>query len=576
MAMTVSQATELLTSKGQPFEVAREEIRGVPTLVWANAPKTLVELLRDSKRHGNKTFLVYEDERYSFEDHYELVTKFAGALRDLGVAKGDRVAIAMRNYPEWIYSFWAAISIGAISVPLNAWWSGDELAYGVKDSGSKVLIFDEERIQRIAPCLEELASSSNLQIITVRCTEDTRSKIPRSISQKRIQDLLAQEAPSQIDPAVLPDDPAVIFYTSGTTGKPKGAIGTHRNLATNLMNAFFITTRSTMLVKERGTIPAPENEDPVESTYLLSVPLFHATGCFATMIPNLVAGNKIILMRRWNPEDALALIEKESVTFFGGVPTMVWQVLNSPDFPRRDTSSIRNISYGGAPAPPELVRRIKEHFPTGLPSNGYGLTETSAIAAMNVGDDYVRKPDSVGPPVPVCEVRIVGSDGVDQGINTPGELWIKGPNVIPGYWNNEAATAASFSDGWLHSGDMAFVDEEGYLHIVDRTKDMLIRGGENVYSSEVEGAIYELPSVADVAVVGIPDLVLGEEVCAIIQPRPGHSISEQEVRDHVASRLAHFKVPKYVYFREDSLPRNAAGKLLKRQLKNEIIDSESK
>lgn len=574
--MSVSQATELLTSKGQPFEVAREEVRGVPTLVWANAPKTLLELLHDSKRHGNKTFLVFENERYSFIDHYALASALAGSLRDMGVTKGDRVAIAMRNYPEWIFSFWAAISIGAISVPLNAWWSGDELAYGVADSGSKVLIFDDERTQRIAPYLGTLSSTSDIQVITVRCTQETRLKIPSSIDQKEIRELLKQEAPTQIDPAVKPDDPAVIFYTSGTTGKPKGAIGTHRNLTTNLMNAFFVSTRSTMLVKERSTLPEAENEGPVESTYLLSVPLFHATGCFATMIPNLVAGNKIILMRRWNPEDALALIEKESVTFFGGVPTMVWQVLNSPDFPRRDTSSIRNISYGGAPAPPELVRKIKEHFPTGLPSNGYGLTETSAIAAMNVGEDYVRKPDSVGPPVPVCEVRIVGPEGVDQGINTPGELWIKGPNVIPGYWNNEAATAASFSDGWLHSGDMAFVDEEGYLHIVDRAKDMLIRGGENVYSTEVEAAIYEHPLVADVAVVGIPDLVLGEEVCAIIQVRPGYKITEQEVRDHVGSRLAHFKVPKYVFFREDPLPRNAAGKLLKGQLKNEVVDPELK
>lgn len=573
MGMTVSQATELLTAKGQPFEVAREDIRGVPTLVWAKAPKNLVELLHGSSRHGDKTFLVFEDERYSFTEHYELVLTLAAELLEMGVEKGDRVAIAMRNYPEWIISFWATISIGAIAVPLNAWWSGDELAYGLENSGSKVLIFDQERIQRVAPYLSELSQSADLSVLAVRCSQDVSSKVPASIVQREMQDILKSGVRKPIEALIEADDPAVIFYTSGTTGRAKGAIGTHRNLVTNLMNAFFVTTRSTMLAKERSNSDNEATEAPAESSYLLSVPLFHATGCFATMIPNLVAGNKIVLMRRWDPEDALALIERERVTFFGGVPTMVWQVLNSPNFAKYDTSSIRNISYGGAPAPSELVRRIKEHFPTGMPSNGYGLTETSAIAAMNVGDDYVRKPDSVGPPVPVCEVRIIGSDGTDQDINTPGELWIKGANVIPGYWNNQEATAASFSNGWLHSGDVAFIDEEGYLHIVDRAKDMLIRGGENVYSPEVEGAIYEHPAVADVAVVGIPDLVLGEEVCAIIQLRPGHSLSEQELKEHVAKRLAHFKVPKYVYFREDALPRNAAGKLLKRQLKNEMTEN---
>lgn len=573
MGMTVSQATEILTAKGQPFEVAREDIRGVPTLVWAKAPKNLIELLHGSRQHGDKTFLVFEDERYSFTEHYELVLTLAAELLEMGVGKGDRVAIAMRNYPEWIISFWATISIGAIAVPLNAWWSGDELAYGLENSGSKVLIFDQERVQRVAPYLSELSQSADLSVLAVRCSQDVSSKVPASIVQREMQDILKSGVRKPIEALIDADDPAVIFYTSGTTGRAKGAIGTHRNLVTNLMNAFFVTTRSTMLAKERSNSDNEATEAPAESSYLLSVPLFHATGCFATMIPNLVAGNKIVLMRRWDPEDALALIERERVTFFGGVPTMVWQVLNSPNFAKYDTSSIRNISYGGAPAPSELVRRIKEHFPTGMPSNGYGLTETSAIAAMNVGDDYVRKPDSVGPPVPVCEVRIIGSDGTDQDINTPGELWIKGANVIPGYWNNQEATAASFSNGWLHSGDVAFIDEEGYLHIVDRAKDMLIRGGENVYSPEVEGAIYEHPAVADVAVVGIPDLVLGEEVCAIIQLRPGHSLSEQELKEHVAKRLAHFKVPKYVYFREDALPRNAAGKLLKRQLKNEMTEN---
>jgi long-chain acyl-CoA synthetase len=289
-------------------------------------------------------------------------------------------------------------------------------------------------------------------------------------------------------------------------------------------------------------------------------------------VANTAAGGKLVMMHRWDPDRALELIEREQITIFGGVPAMVWQVLDSPEFSRRDTSSVRSVSYGGAPAPPELVRRIKAHFPTGQPSNGYGLTETSSVTTMNSGSDYVRKPDSVGPPVPVVDLKVVDEDGNELPVGEAGELWVKGPNVVRGYWENAEATARTFTDGWLHTGDVAAIDDERFVHIVDRAKDMVIRGGENVYSVEVEAVLFEHPAVIEAAVIGIPHAVLGEEVGAVVQLRPGAEVGEDDLRDHVGERLAAFKVPVRIWLRGEPLPRNPAGKVLKRELRDELVD----
>jgi len=284
------------------------------------------------------------------------------------------------------------------------------------------------------------------------------------------------------------------------------------------------------------------------------------------------------MMHHFEPGRALELIERERITMFGGVPAMVMEIIDSPDFPTRDTSSVRSISYGGAPCPPDLVRRIKEHFPVGAPANGYGLTETSAMSTMNDGDDYVRKPDSVGPPAPVCEVAVVpdghaGDDppALDPDPERTGELWIRGPNVVRGYWGDDEATAASFSNGWLHTGDVARIDEEGFVHIVDRAKDVIIRGGENVYCVEVEAALFEHPAVADCAVIGVPSEVLGEEVGAAVVLRPGSDVDADELGRFIGERLARYNVPSRFWFRSEPLPRNPAGKVLKRELRGELL-----
>ena len=567
-----------LTAPGSNFEIEVVEIRGIPTRTWKNAAPSLRSILERSRAHGDKGFIVYEDERLTFAEHYAAAAIFANRLVDeFGVQKGDRVAIAMRNFPEWPIAFWGAAATGAIVVPLNAWWTGPELEYGLTDSGTKVLIADGERMERLAD--EHLPRVPGLTTIVVR-----------GDGPLQWNDLVSPSASDVANPPALPDveihpdDDATIFYTSGTTGRPKGALGTQRNFTTNLMSLGCSGMRSA--IRTGRTAPAGGGggagggaaasaaapaRPPAQPAQLLSVPFFHATGCHSVLQGATSGGSKLVLMHKWNPERALELIERERITSFGGVPSMVWQVLQSPDFEKRDISSVQGIGYGGAPAPPELVRKIDEMFPGKLPSNGYGLTETSSLSTSNGGADYQKKPDSVGVPVPVVEIKVVDEEGNELPQGETGELWIKGPNVVKGYWGKPEATAASFTDGWLHTGDVARIDEEGFVFIVDRAKDMIIRGGENVYCSEVEAALFEHPAVLDAAVVGIPHEVLGEEVGAIVQLKPdAGDVSPEELQAHVRQRLAAFKVPVRVWFRDEDLPRNPAGKLLKRDLRAEL------
>jgi len=577
--MSIAEATFELTAPGQLFEMEEMEIRGVPTRVWKSAPPSLRTVLDLSLGHGDADFLVYEDERTSFSQHYRIAATLAHRLReDFGVVKGDRVAIAMRNLPEWIMAFWAIVSAGGVAVPLNAWWTGEELQYGLTDSGSVVAFVDEERAARIRPHHEDLAF---LQAVIVASEHRGRPPvtggggIPEIAFAEVLGDVDSSTVPPDVD--LVPEDDATIFYTSGTTGKPKGAVGTHRNTCTNLMNLFFINTRGQLRF---GTSLA-DTTGKAQNSYLLTVPLFHATGCHAVMITNAAAGGKIVMLHHFDPERALELIEREKVTTFGGVPTMVMQILDSPDLSRRDTSSVRSVSYGGAPAPSELVRRIRAHFPVGQPGNGYGLTETSAVTSMITGEDYVAHPDSVGPAVPVTDVAVVPEDfeglepdpSLPRGPEVTGELWVKGPQVVRGYWNRPEETAQVFTRGWLHTGDVARVDDEGFIYIVDRAKDVIIRGGENVYSVEVEDVLYEHPAVADCAVLGVPHPTLGEEVGAVVVLRPGHKVGADELTTHVRSRLAAFSVPTRFWFHEQPLPRNPAGKVLKRALRSELIGS---
>ena len=576
-SLTVAEGDAELTAPGQLFEIDEVVIRGVPTRVWKSAPASLRAVLELSLAHADHDFLVYEDERTTFGQHYRIAATLARRLGDrFGVAKGDRVAIAMRNLPEWVMAFWAIVVAGAIVVPLNAWWTGEELEYALGDSGSVAAFVDRERAERIGP---HLGSLTDLRAVVVA---DEHRGGPEPAPASTGIEIPFGEALGTVDPgatppevAVDPDDDATIFYTSGTTGRPKGAVGTHRNTCTNLMNLFFVNTRQRLRYGPAGDATPPRGQN----SYLLSVPLFHATGCHAVMVTNTAAGGKLVMMHHFDPERALELIEREQITTFGGVPTMVMEVLDSPAFASRDTSSVRSVSYGGAPAPPDLVRRIREHFPVGQAGNGYGLTETSALTSMNTGADYARKPDSVGPTVPVTDVAVVPEEypgtrpdpSLPAGPQVTGELWVKGPQVVRGYWGRPEDTALVFTEGWLHTGDVARIDEEGFIYIVDRAKDVIIRGGENVYSVEVESALFEHPAVADCAVIGVPDPVMGEEVGAVLILRPGHKVAADELALHVRDRLAAYNVPTRFWFRDEPIPRNPAGKVLKRSLRAQVL-----
>ena len=559
--MTVDEANRKLTGSGGLFEIEEVEVRGVRLRTWKRTPPSLRSILESTRAFADRPYLVYDGERLDYGRHYQKVAALAGVLADcFTVAKGDRVAIAMRNYPEWIVAFWAATAIGAIAVPLNAWWTGEELAYGLGHSGARVLIADRDRLDRLASHLDGLALD---HIVLAR----TGGEVPAGVHD--FDELIARAAAGAALPnaTVTPEDTATIFYTSGTTGRPKGAVGTHRNICSNPISVAFIRARADL---RQGLPPVQDSAGAPTRVALLTVPLFHVTGCHSALVSSTIAGDALVMMHRWNAEKALELIEAEKVTSIAGVPAMAWQILESPDLGRRDLSSIKTIGYGGAPAAPELVRRLRSVFPDIAPRNGYGLTETSSVAVMNIAGDYVARPDSIGLPPAVCDIRIVDGKGTDVAPGTVGELWVKGPNVVAGYWNDPDASAAAIVDGWLQTGDLVRADQDGFLYAVDRARDMLIRGGENVYCVEVENVLYEHPAVMDAAVIGLPHRILGEEVGAVVQAAPRAAPATRELIAHVARHLAAFKVPVRIEIRDTPLPRNANGKILKQRLKDEF------
>jgi long-chain acyl-CoA synthetase len=563
---TYAEIDATLTAPGQLFEIDEIEIRGVPTRVWKHTPRSLRVVLEQSRTQGGDTaFLVLGDERVTHSEHHARVAAFARRLiDDFGVSPGDRVVIAMRNYPEWSVAFFAAAAIGAVVVPLNAWWTGEELAFGISDSGARVVVADGARLARLADEVDGLSLDA---LVGVRLDDRPEgTALPAGIVPMESAAAAIGALP-EIE--IAPDDDATIFYTSGTTGRPKGVLGTHRNICSNLVSLMYVGARSRL----RAGI-APDAQVPATPPVLLvPVPLFHATGCHSILVAQAYFGGTLVLMRKWDPSTAVELIEREHVTSLSGVPAMVWELLDAPNLGEHDISSLASLGGGGAAAPPEIVRKAQRLLPGRVMSTGYGLTETSSLVTSNSGADYARRPDRVGVPVPVCRLRIVDELGIDVAPGDPGEVWINGPNVVKGYWHRPEETAATFVDGWVHSGDIGRTDDEGFLSIVDRAKDIIIRGGENVASAEVEAALFEHPAVADAAAIAVPHAVLGEEVGAVVYVRPGMTVTADELRDHVAHRLAAFKVPAHVYFRAEALPRNPAGKVLKRELREQVTGS---
>ena len=488
----------------------------------------------------------------------------AQALRTrYGIRKGDRVAIAMRNLPEWSVAFWAITGIGAIVVPLNAWLTARELAYCVTDSGSLVVVADGKRAALLASCEEDLGLRG---LIVVRGEEGKSSE-----GVALWNDTLAAADDDQSLPnvAIEPDDDATIFYTSGTTGTPKGAVGTHRNISTNIMTVAY---RRAVRQLGRGVTPVWLGGPVPHPTVLVPAPFFHVTGCHSILAPAIFGGTTLILMHRWDPERALALIERESVTHFTGVPGMALQMLESPGFADHDTSSLIGLNYGGTPPSVRLLDRIAELLPQAEAENGYGLTEASSLVSYNAGESYRRHPRQrrhSRAHVRHQDRRRERRRRCLSGVR--GEVCVRGSNIVRGYWKQPEASAETFRDGWLHTGDIGLLDEDGLLFLLDRAKDMLIRGGENVYCVEVENALCSHPAVKDAAVIGKPHPVLGQEVAAVVQVSVEQAVGEAALIEHCRSRLAAFKVPATIEVRTEPLPVNANGKVIKRQLQDELF-----
>jgi long-chain acyl-CoA synthetase len=557
-ARSHDEVRALLTAPGSAFEMETVTIRGVPTRTWKHAPPTLRALLEASRGHGERLMTIHEDERVSYAAHARAVAALAAELVSRGVRAGDRVAIAMRNLPEYPVALFAITALGAIAVPLNAWWSGEEMRYALDDSGARMLIVDAERHERLIPLYGLLRHLGDVLVTRATGTLGRPATALEALIGPPAQWGSLPERP--LPPVALaPDDPAVIFYTSGTTGRPKGALGTHRNLTTNIMSSAYAAARNAL---RRGEAPPPSTP----RVLLTVIPLFHVTACSAALMGAVASGSTSIFMRRWDAVGAMELIERERVAVTGGVPTIAWQLLDHPERARFDLSSLESIAYGGAPAAPELARRLRAEFGV-WPQNGWGMTETMATVTSLAAEDYLARPESAGLPVAVADVIITDDDGVPLPVGTAGEVRARGPMVVAGYWNRPEATAETFVEGWVRTGDVGRLDAEGFLYILDRAKDVVIRGGENIYSIEVENVLQAHPAVSECAVIGTPHRVLGEEPVAVVRLIPGVAAGETELQCWVRERLAAFKVPAAIRFTAEPLPRNANGKILKRELK---------
>ncbi|TVR27339.1 MAG: AMP-dependent synthetase [Ilumatobacter sp.] len=564
-----------LTAEGGPFSTTEIEVRGVPIRVFDSAPPDMRAVWAVNAAHADKTYVVYEDERYTYAEISAQVRALAALLHDQhGVGRGDRVALAMRNYPEWVVGYWATVSLGAAVVGMNAWWTGPEMEFGLTDSRPKVLIADDERLERVLPHLDTVREGGPLHLITVRSDRELPDDASRWTDVVR-----PDEAPAELpDVEIDPDDDACIFYTSGTTGFPKGAQLTHRGSVHNIMHLVFwsmVTGMADAKAIAAGEREAPTDpaEAPAQPVFMAPTPLFHVTACNCILHPATMAGGRVVLTYKWDPGRALELIEREGVTNFSGVPTMSRELIQHPDWEKRDTSTLQGMGGGGAALQPDLVGKIDKSLKKGAPSTGYGLTETHGIVTANSAKFFVDKPESCGPVVPTLDAKLVDDAGNDlePGPDVVGQLCVRGSVVIKGYLNRPEATADAIRDGWFNTGDIARIDADGFVYIVDRAKDMVLRGGENVYCSEVETVIYQHDDVAEAAVFGMPDERLGEAVAAAIVRRPGSTLTEDELRAFLVERMAKHKIPSKVWFLDEQLPRNANGKFVKRDLRAQLL-----
>jgi long-chain acyl-CoA synthetase len=490
---------------------------GIPFLVYEPRPRSVVQLLAESKRWAGRDYLVQGERRVTYQSLLDAVESGAGQLSRAGIEPGQRVLLLAANSPDWIIGFWSIVRAGATVVLGNGWWSSDEVTHAVRVASPALVLAD------------------------ARCGD----RVPPDLRLLPVEDLAAGAGPAPATPEGLEDDPAVILFTSGSTGAPKGAVLSHRAIIALQHSLLQITRR----------LPSAANEDTPGQVTLQTGPLFHIGGVQAMLRTLLTGGTMVFLRGRFDPAEVISLIEGEKVHRWGGVPTMVARVLDYPGVDGRDLSTVRALTLGGTHVPVSLMERIRQHFPNataGL-SQIYGLSEAGGTLTAASGNDSLTRPGTAGRPLPIVEVRIDDAD--DAGV---GEVLARSPAQMSGYWGQPDDDTID-PDGWLHTGDLGRFDDDGYLYIVGRSKDLIIRGGENIASAHVEATLLDHPAVAEVAVIGLPDEDLGEVVGAAVVLKPGPEVKTEELRDFAMSRLAHFEVPTRWWLR-DTLPVNAAGK----------------
>lgn len=553
--MNRDEAIAQLSGPGTPYELQPVDTPNGPLPVFVNAPATLGRLYADAVSEA--PFLVYGDERLSFADAYAAAARIGHLLvHELGVRPGDRVAISMRNYPEWMLAFMAATSVGAIAVAMNSLWTPDEMEYGLRLCGVSVLFADAERLERLERCSPDPA----MRVVAVRTPAAPAGTIPLDDAIARIGDVPMPIA------EVHPDDPAIILFTSGSTGHPKGVLSTHRNVVSALLS-WELDARQNLL---RGAAAPSSPQYP--SAALLGVPMFHVLGMHAVFLMSFRTQRKLVCMHKWDPAVAAELIERERITSFSGPPAMTGDLVREAQRSQRDLSSLQSVGGGGAARAPEQVRQIDASFRNAAPNTGWGMTETNAIGTTIGGDDYLTHPSSAGRCLAVLELRVVDDLGAPLPANERGELQIRGTSMFREYWNRPDATAESHAeDGWFRTGDVAYLDDEGYLFIVDRIKDLIIRGGENIGCGQVEAALLAHPEVIEAAVYAVPDERLGEEVGATVHGTA--SLDLDDLRAFLQQHLAAYEVPRHLFVSPEPLPRTGSGKLFKRQLRDEAVAS---
>jgi long-chain acyl-CoA synthetase len=564
----VHEAVRRFTAADGIFAVTEQQVAGVPRRVFTHAAPTVLDILSSGRGHGGADFLVFADQRWTFEQFFADVDALAAVLqRDIGVKPGDRIAIAMRNCPDWVLIFAAAVHVGAVAVLINSWGSAEELEFTLRDSDPTVLAADLPRTR--------LAANALRQRRTTVLFSDVDGG-PQHLADGSVADLEARPIRDAIaagrgrdyataQPA--PEDMAMLLYTSGSTGHPKGVVYRHVSVGQALMHMMLVG----FLALEFGG-PVELRGGATVEAQLVTVPLFHATGLFSGFLLPCAVGQKVALLRKWDAVTAMRTIQTEKITMLSTVPAILKDLLTHPRLDDFDLSSVSRVAAAGAATPTGLPELLRDKLGIENRSSGYGMTETASVCATMSGPVFDLKPLAAGIVSPIVDLRVVDEQGNALPSEQEGEIQLRGVTITPGYWRRDDLTQEAFTpDGWLRTGDLGNIDRDGFLHISGRIKEIVIRGGENIAPIEIENVAYRHPSVKEVAVFGVPDDLMGEELAMVCHPQPGSALTEDGLRQHLLNALPTFKVPKYLALTDKPLPRNVSEKIHRLALRNSFV-----